>query len=394
MKILHVIPGLTYERGGPSTVVEALVRRQSESGHEVAVLTTLPAKRHKEHPVKLPDSITAEWVAEAGPTRLSYAPGFAERIRPWLRRSEIVHVHSVFNYVSHVALREAAAASVPLVLRPCGLLHAYSMQRSALRKRIYLKMRGQMVRRACKAWHYTSQREADESWPADASPRFVLPNGIDVEEFALDRDAARRRVQQLCPELAHAPYVLFLGRLHPKKRVDFLLEVFLKAAPASYKLVVAGPSEAGLWEELAGRFLGDAGKAARVVRLGLVRGKDKAALLAGASLFALPSEHENFAVAALEALSAGTPVLLSPYVDLATEVSAAGLGQPVPLDLGAWEEQIHRALTTPDDQRDFTNAARCWVAENFAWSRLADRLTNRYRWVIAGCPDVVFSLST
>ena len=63
---------------------------------------------------------------------------------------------------------------------------------------------------------------------------------------------------------------------------------------------------------LAARWLRDRSDAARVVRLGLVTGNEKVLLLAGASLFALPSEHENFGIAPLEALAAGTPVLLSP----------------------------------------------------------------------------------
>src|SRR5205823_3603659 len=122
---------------------------------------------------------------------------------------------------------------------------------------------------------------------------------------------------------------LFLGRLHPKKRVDFLLEAFLDAAPQECKLVIAGPDECSLWKPLAARFLSDTAAARRVLRMGTVSGKDKVALLAGAALFALPSEHENFGIAALEALAAGTPVLLSPHVDLAESVLAADLGNVV-----------------------------------------------------------------
>ena len=48
MRILHVIPGLTRERGGPTAVVEALSRQQAAAGHTVTVLTTDQGLRHGE----------------------------------------------------------------------------------------------------------------------------------------------------------------------------------------------------------------------------------------------------------------------------------------------------------------------------------------------------------
>src|SRR5207253_8487615 len=61
----------------------------------------------------------------------------------------LMHVHSIFTNPTHVALREALAADVPTVFRPCGQLHRYSLRRSRWRKWGYLKLWGRMVRRAC-----------------------------------------------------------------------------------------------------------------------------------------------------------------------------------------------------------------------------------------------------
>jgi glycosyltransferase involved in cell wall biosynthesis len=55
-------------------------------------------------------------------------------------------------------------------------------------------------------------------------------------------------------------------------------------------------------------------------RLGLVEGPDKAAVLAAADVFALPSQNENFGVSVIEALSAGRPVLVSPEVYITSEI--------------------------------------------------------------------------
>lgn len=385
MKIVHVIPGFTHERGGPSAVLRALASRQAAAGHEVSVLTTDQGARHGERPVDLPATVSVERAAVWGPDRLAFARGFAALVRQKVHGTDVVHVHSVFTHAAHVGIREAATAGVPLVLRPCGHLHRYSLRRSRLAKRLYLALFGRAVRRACSAWHYTSEQEALESWPFDGSPRFVLPNGIEPHEFDSDRAAAQTVVSRTWPEIGDSPYVLFLGRLHPKKRLDLLIRAHLSAAPRRFKLVVAGPDECDLWHTLSARFLThDA--APRVVRLNTVSGRQKVALLAAATLFALPSEHENFGNAPLEALAAGTPVLLSPHVALAAWAAEAGVGFVAPLEIDPWCQALAMLLVDPAHLERLAPQARSWVTERFNWDRLVRELDGVYEWVRQGCP--------
>jgi glycosyltransferase involved in cell wall biosynthesis len=384
MRILHVIPGLTLERGGPAASVQALARRQAAAGHAVYVLTTDQGARNGERPMPMAEGVSLHRVSVFGPDRIAFAPRFVGICREILRNADVLHAHSIFTHPVHMALREALARGVPAALKPCGQLHRYSLGRSALQKQAYLRLWGGLVRRATSLWVYTSRQEAADSWPWDDSPRVVLPNGIDPEEFAVDRQEARREAERTWPELGTSPYVLFLGRVHPKKRLDLLLEAFLAGAPPSWKLVVAGPDEANLWSNFARRFLQSPDAARRVVRLSTVTGRDKVQLFAGASWFAMPSEHENFGIAALEALAAGTPVLCSPHVDLADEVTAAGWGETLSLDLAAWTNRLASLPVdeSPTDAR--VRGMREWVADRFSWAGLAQSLEHHYRRLIDG----------
>lgn len=387
MKILHVIPGLTYERGGPSTVVCALARHQADAGHDVAVVYTDQGTRSGEKPIALPTGVSSGWTRVVGPDRLAFSPRFAGLVREHLRNCDIVHVHSIFTHPVHVALRESLRAGVPIVLRPCGHLHRFSLRRTRWLKKCYLGVWGPLVQRAVSCWHYTSAREAAESWPGEARPHFILANGVEPDDYSMSRTEAQAAVARNWPEIGNSPYVLFLARLHPKKRLDLLLESFLAGAPPECKLVVAGPDECGLWTALARRYLRQADPARRVVRLGTVSGCDKVALLAGARLFALPSEHENFGNAALEALSAGTPALLSPHVDLAGPGMEEHLHR-APLDVHVWAQHLRRLLTDASFVAAAQGASR-EVCERYSWQHVARDLIERYHWVRAGCRGAV-----
>jgi glycosyltransferase involved in cell wall biosynthesis len=384
MNILHVIPSLAWERGGPSAVVRALVRHQTEAGHRVSILTTNQGLRHGQKPIDLGPGAIVSQLSVLGSDRIAYSPGFARAARAELRDVDVAHVHSIFTHPIHVALREARVLEVPAILRPCGQLHLYSLTRSRWQKWAYLKLWGRMVRGACRAWHYTSDHEAHDSWPWDSSPRFVLPNGIEPAEYDVDRARARVTVAKRWPQLGDAPYVLFLGRLHPKKRLDLLMEAFLAGSPAPAKLVVAGPDQDGHWDRLAASYLNNRAANGRVIRVEMVTGKDKINLLAGACLFALPSEHENFGIAALEALAVGTVALLSPHVDLAEAAVAEGIAYSAPLEAKVWSDQFASLLADIPALELLSDKARIWARDNYSWSYLASELTRHYESVTRG----------
>lgn len=403
MRILHVIPYLTVERGGPCTALQLLVTHQVAAGHTVTVLTTDQGVRQGEQPLPMPEQVNVVRVGVIATDATAYAPRFKGVFRRFVRGNDVVHLHGIFTYPSYVASREAFQIGVPTVHQPHGMLHRYSLRRSHWRKKLFLTIWGRRVRQACTAWHYTSTREANESWPWDSSPRFILPYGIEPNDYRVNNSNARELLGRHWPALAQSPYVLFMARLHPKKRLDLLLTAFLAGAPRRFKLVVAGPDECSMWENLKARSLRDASTTERVVRIGTVSGDCKIALLGCARLFALPSEHENFGIAALEAIAAGTPVLLSPHVDLADAAVANGLGNAVPIEAAAWTAMLESLLRT--ENKEYLRAAlgRQWVTQHFSAERIAQDLSERYRWVMAGCrpnapwlstrPDLETSLS-
>ena len=112
--------------------------------------------------------------------------------------------------------------------------------------------------------------------------------------------------------------------------------------------------------------------------IGFVKGSEKALLLQGADLFALTSFSENFGIAALEALAAGTPTLLSTEVALSRTVAEHDLGYVTELEVNDIARHLSEALTDLEALQDMGSAARDYVEQNFQWSHVVQQLIRNY----------------
>lgn len=384
MRVLHVIPSVAPARGGPSQAVLQAVAALNAAGVSAGIVTTNDAA---EAVLDVPLDATGDF----GGAPVRFFPRWSPRVRAlrefayshglalWLARHvtdyELVHVHALFSHAATAAMRAARRAGVPFVVQPHGLLCDWSLRQSAWRKRAYLALLERANLEAGAAIVYTTEQERNE---ADAlrlpPPAVVVPFGVDVPARRPDaRVAIRRRFGLSSDE----PIVLFLSRLHPKKGLERLLDALVAAHRRRFAVVVAGGGDAAY--ERALRARAQAGPlAARVHFTGFVDGEFKQQLLQGADLFALTSYSESLAIAVLEALAAGTPVLLSPEVPLAGLVERARCGWVAPsIGLAAAVSAALDAQSEPAGAE--ARAQRCRdVAAAFSWDAVARGLRDLY----------------
>jgi glycosyltransferase involved in cell wall biosynthesis len=122
--------------------------------------------------------------------------------------------------------------------------------------------------------------------------------------------------------------VVFLGRLDPVKGIELLLDAWpaVRARCPGSRLVVAGSGRDRYVASLRTRAHALPGGDGDVSFAGFVAAGERARILAGATVCVLPSWHESFGVAVLDALGAGVPVVVTSTVALAPFVANAGLG--------------------------------------------------------------------
>ena len=121
---------------------------------------------------------------------------------------------------------------------------------------------------------------------------------------------AVRPSDRLAPLERSKGTVLYLGRLAAMKGVDTFLRAAARAAPSApgalFVVAGTGPEYPRLVTLAAHLGIGD-----RVLFLGHVSEEERDLLLASASVFVLPSVVEPFGIAALEAMAAGVPTVVS-----------------------------------------------------------------------------------
>jgi len=121
-------------------------------------------------------------------------------------------------------------------------------------------------------------------------------------------------------------YVLYVGTIDPRKdlaRLRAAYEMLPSDLADDSALVFAGRVNRGA-ERLA-RELRRPGRRGHVISLGYVPREALPALYSGASMFVYPSQYEGFGLPVLEAMSCGTPVVVSGTPALAELVDQSGI---------------------------------------------------------------------
>ena len=407
MKILHVIPTFApaWRYGGPIVAALGLTRELARHGHEVTVFTTnadgsgvldVPTRR----PVPV-DGVDVWYFPLERPRWYYFSRPLGRALRERVAEFDITHIHSIFLWPTTIAAFWCRRRRVPYIIRPSGSLDpellTKSYQRwavslpSTVRKRVYLNTVGKWDLNGASGIHFTSRGEMEASRGQRLRPqKYVLPFGVDPAPDESDADLPPLRRKH--PELGGKKVVLFLSRLDPGKGLDLLIPALgsIASEGRDFALVVAG-SGAMAYERSVASLAAKHGLRERTVFLGFVEGEHKWSVLRDADVFVLPSYHENFGFAVLEAMAAGLPVVISNRVNIHQEVNAAGAGIVTGLDSKEIAAAVDRLLGNDGLREDMGMAASGLVRREYSWAVAAEGIAHAYEKVIGSSLDAVHS---
>jgi len=278
-----------------------------------------------------------------------YAPELAQACRARVAEYDLVFLESVWGHIAGPASAACQRHRVPYIVAPRGQLLPWALSKKNLKKRLYLALFARRYLDGAAAIRCTDPLEAEAVAALNVRPpTFVVPNSVDVARFAAL--PPRRHLRDRLGIPAEAQVLLFLGRLHPKKRPDIAVAALIAAQdlPGEVHLVMAGPDEASMTAELRAQA-SQAGCDHRLHIVGLLAGDDVLQALAAADLLLMPSEpqSENFGMSAVEALAAGVPVLVSDGVPVGTWAQSDGAGCQIPCEVDAFQQKTRALLRDP-----------------------------------------------
>jgi len=310
----------------------------------------------------------------------SIARSYTRWLNENIQNYQLIHVHALFSYMSSATMRMARKESVPYFSHPIGSLDAWSLQQSKLRKRIFLALIERANLRHAKRVHCTTQLESDQALQAvPGMATFVLPLGLDSPPLLADANARLKRRLKLHEG---AQIILFLGRLHPKKGLDHLIDAVGVLNQPQVHLVIAGSGDR-TYQSMLKHKVEALGLAPRVTWLGHVSGDLKNECLQGSDLFALTSHAENFGIAVIEALAAQTPVLISPHVGLAQELEHHGIAKVTPLSADCIAQRLDHLLSSQTRLEQMGKLGRQYVQTAHNWDSIAQQLNAHYQQAIS-----------
>ncbi|MDG0963423.1 MAG: glycosyltransferase [Opitutales bacterium] len=240
-----------------------------------------------------------------------------------------VIAHGLWQWPGYKAWKNFKKTGVPYVVFPHGMLDSWFKKTyplKHLKKQFYWWWRQGKILKDAHAVCFTTEEErllAQKTFFPYQCNEVVTGLGVATPPGDPARQIANFYAQY--PQVKTKKILLYLGRFHPKKGVDMLIKSFLRDRRKDEILLLAGPTEnpdsflKGLMEQ-AGVMEN------QIIWSGMLEGDLKWGALRAADSLILPSHQENFGMVIAEALSVGTPVLLTDKVNLWREVVDSNAG--------------------------------------------------------------------
>ncbi|MGI8557693.1 MAG: glycosyltransferase [Solirubrobacteraceae bacterium] len=388
VSVLSVLVGGATRTGGPPAFVGGSSLELTRLGGSMRILATDLAlaptgwwqvqrrvQATELHPTLLESDM--HLFAARFPRRLAFSPSLYREAQRVVSRYDVVHIHNLWQFPQYAGYRAALKAGVPYIVSPHGALDPYLRMYGRARKRLMTGLwQGEMLDKAALI-HVTTAEELELIRDiAPHVPRAIVPPGVYVHEFSVLPPREAFRTSHL--KGFEGPVILFLGRVTYKKGVDALIRAFAHArSAADCRLAVVGPDDEGLLPGLQS-LARELGIEQDVIFTGPLYGDDRLAALSGADIWALSSHTENFGIAVIEAMAAGLPVVISPAVNLASDITEAGAGLVAALEPDRFGQALAELAANAGLRTRLCKEGQKFAAR-YDWSAIAHRLMDMYR---------------
>lgn len=377
LNCVQIVAGLSIEAGGITYCVPALSNALAKAGNQVDVVT-IDSQSWAQRETDLFQVHSAAPSLNGFMRQVAWSSALLQEIEAGAKAGKVLHTNGLWlvpNIYPSMMRQKYREAGVKLVHSPHGMLGLEALKISAAKKFPvwHLFQRRALERADC--IHATADSEYEEVRLAGLSnPVAVIPNGIDLPSV----DGVPSRLGRVKKQ------ILSLGRIHPKKGLDRLIEAWAQLEPSlpDWSLRIVGNAELNHDVELK----------ALAARLGLQRiaidgpyyGQAKWQAYADADLFVLPTRNENFAITVAEALGSKLPVISTkgaPWSGLVTHKCGWWIDHGIEPMAAAL---LDATSATAEERHLMGERGRAWMEKDFSWDGIGKEMAAIYQWLQTG----------
>jgi len=375
MRILQVIQFFAPKHGGSFTVAYELTKQLSKLGHKVTVITT-------DFELDYSFAKSLEGV-EVIPFHCQYNIGgflVSTSMKKYLKENiakfDIVHMHNFRTYQNIIVYKYAKKYNIPYVLQAHGSVPRIIEKRGL--KYIYDVTYGNRLLKDALNLVAVSDIEVDQYLQVNVSPEKVItiPNGIDLDLFKeLPKKGSFRRKHNINEK----HIILYLGRLHERKGIDFLIKAYaeLVQEKKDIVLVLAGPDDGYLHKA---EYLVDELRLKNNVKFtGFISEIEKFAAYIDADVLVYPSVFEIFGLVPFEAIMCGTPVIVTEDCGCGDLIKKSKSGYLVKYgDVNSLREGMKAIFDNPQKCSEFVNNGKKFIYDNLSWKSVVKNMEENY----------------
>lgn len=392
MKILYVINQIS-DWSGDSGLLWSLVKLMKKRGHDVAIATTdgnpfrdkESTKKYSEIAKKLSNSNEDFVLINDIPVFSThcisshfgmYSLNAGKMAKKIVKNFDIIHIYSWYHHIGIEFFKVAKKYHVPLVFTAMGTLQNDAQSFYKTQKSIIDLFFTKKIINYASILHSVGPSEVESYLRYNGKKEKIIQieNGIDLNDFKLKNPS--NILKKL--NLENKPYILYLGRIHPKKGIEILLNSFSKLSRIDDKiyLIIAGSGENDYVQQIK-QTVKNLNLINRVKFTGFVTHDEKLTLLNSAKLFSLLSKSDIHPRSLLEALTMGIPVIISKESDY-PEVEEYNAGMIVNYDLKEIVHAFEKLLDNPDLLDLFSSNAKKLIRKNFLTENKIKEFENMY----------------
>jgi len=394
LNILQVTPFFypAWAYGGVPRVVYELSRELARRGHSVSVCTTdvLDAGHRylaPSDPVELEGMEVHYFRNRSNSLAFNHQLFAPVGMKGFLRTSgaafDVIHMHAHRHLLNNLARSCALKHGKPYVLSGHGTI--LRIERKERTKAVFDLFLGDKVLRDASAFIAVSHAEIKqyEGMGVAGSRCRVIYNGIDASAFSRLPGPGRFRERH---GLNDKKIILFLGKITPRKGIDFLARTFAGLDVKRSVLVIAG-SEIGFSGSVKERIEGiiqDRSVSDRVLYTGFLDGDEKLSAYRDADVLVYPAVHEIFGLVPLEAILCGTPAIVTDGCGCGEIFRGREMGYLIKYgDVDGFRATLIDVLSNPADAEAKVAAGREFIIKELTWASAAKAHEEVYRDVIS-----------